>query len=199
MHGRVQGEGGRAADGIAFLVFVGDERDRTGKDPGIAPETLRRWRDSADATVAAESKQSAEEAMAELERLWAENAQLRQTNEILTTASAFFRGQTRPDTALMVAYVDEHKGRFGVGPICRVLSESLDCRFPAPRGYRMFKKHVPSAACGFVTRRRPATSSKIRSDFFMAVYGYRKVRTQLIAQDWDPGGMGPVTFCWTCH
>ena len=31
----------------------------------------------------------------------------------------FFRGQARPDTPLMVAYVDEHKGRFEVGPICR--------------------------------------------------------------------------------
>lgn len=33
----------------------------------------------------------------------------------------------------MVAYVDEHKGRFEVGPICRVLSESLDCGFITPR------------------------------------------------------------------
>lgn len=54
----------------------------------------------------------------------------------------FFRGQARPDTPLMVAYVDEHKGRFEVGPICRVLSESLDCGFITPRGCRMFKKQA---------------------------------------------------------
>ena len=29
------------------------------KDPGAAPETLRRWRNKTDATVAAETKQSA--------------------------------------------------------------------------------------------------------------------------------------------
>ena len=37
----------------------------------------------------------------------------------------------------MVAYIDEHKDRFKVGPICRILGESLDCGFITPRGYRM--------------------------------------------------------------
>lgn len=60
------------------------------KDPGIAPESLRRWRDQSDATVAEETRQSAEDAMAELRRLRAENAESRRANEILTTASAFF-------------------------------------------------------------------------------------------------------------
>ena len=73
------------------------------KDLGIAPESLRRWRNQSDATVAEETRQSAEDAMAELKKLRAENAQLRRANEILTTASAFFRGQARPDTALMAA------------------------------------------------------------------------------------------------
>lgn len=93
--------------------------EQVAKDPGIAPESLRRWRNEADATVAAETRQSAEEAMAELRKLRAEVAELRRANEILTTASAFFRGQARPGTALKVAYIDEFKDRFGVGPVCR--------------------------------------------------------------------------------
>ena len=36
---------------------------------GIAPETLRRWRNQSDVTVTAETKQTAEEAMAELRSL----------------------------------------------------------------------------------------------------------------------------------
>ena len=64
--------------------------EQVAKDPGIAPESLRRWRNEADATVAAETRQSAEEAMAELRKLRAEVAELRRANEILTTASAFF-------------------------------------------------------------------------------------------------------------
>lgn len=39
----------------------------------------------------------------------------------------------------MVAYIDEYQERFKVGPICRVLSGSLDCGFLTSRGYRMFK------------------------------------------------------------
>ena len=38
IHGRVQGEGRQTAGGIAFLVFVGDERDsRGGEGPGGHP------------------------------------------------------------------------------------------------------------------------------------------------------------------
>ena len=60
--------------------------EQVAKDLGVAPETLRRWRDKTDATVAAETKQSAEDAMAELRR----------ANEILTTASAFFAARLDP-------------------------------------------------------------------------------------------------------
>ena len=98
------------------------------KDLGIAPEMLRRWRNQTDAAVTAETRQSAEDAMAELKRLRAENAELRRANEILMTASVF-RGEARPDTALMTAYIDEYRSRFGIGPICRILADSLDCGF----------------------------------------------------------------------
>ena len=66
------------------------------KDPGIAPESLRRWRDQSDATVAEGTRQSAEDAMAELRRLRAEDAELRRANEILTTTSAFFAAGLDP-------------------------------------------------------------------------------------------------------
>lgn len=66
------------------------------KDPGIAPESLRRWCNQSDAMVAEETRQSAEDAMAELRRLQVENAELRRANEILTTASAFFAAGLDP-------------------------------------------------------------------------------------------------------
>ena len=66
------------------------------KDLGIAPESLRRWRNQSDAAVAEETRQSAEDAMAELKKLRAENAELRRANEILTTASAFFAARLDP-------------------------------------------------------------------------------------------------------
>ena len=63
--------------------------EQVAKDLGMAPESLRRRRGRSDATAAAETKRSAQEAMAELKRLRAENTELRRANEILTTASAF--------------------------------------------------------------------------------------------------------------
>ena len=62
---------------------------------GIAPETLRRWRNRADRTVTAQSARDAQ-AAAELKRLRAEVAELRKANEILTTASAFFAARLDP-------------------------------------------------------------------------------------------------------
>ena len=47
-------------------------------------------------SYSSETRQSAEDAMAELKKLRAENAQLRRANEILTTASAFFAARLDP-------------------------------------------------------------------------------------------------------
>lgn len=43
--------------------------EQVAKDLGVAPETLRRWRNKTDATVAAETKQSAEETRVVPEKL----------------------------------------------------------------------------------------------------------------------------------
>ena len=89
----------------------------------------------------------------------------------------------------MAAYIDEHRSRFRVGPICRVLSESLDCGFLAPRGYRMFRTRPVSR----MRSRREALARavlQIRSDLFMAVCGCGKMHAQLVAQGRDPAGVG---------
>ena len=89
----------------------------------------------------------------------------------------------------MAAYIDEHESRFKVGPIRRVLSESLDCGFLTPRGCRMFKTRPVSR----MRARHEALARdilQIHSDFFMAVYGCRKMRAQLVAQGWDPAEVG---------
>ena len=70
--------------------------EQVAKDPGRAPESLRRRRGRSDATAAAETKRSAQEAMAELKRLRAENTELRRAKEISTTAPAFFAAGLDP-------------------------------------------------------------------------------------------------------
>ena len=89
----------------------------------------------------------------------------------------------------MAAYVDGHESRFKVGPIRRVLFESLDCGFLTPRGCRMFETRPVSrmrAGHGALAR----DILRIHSDFFMAVYGYGKMHAQLVAQGRDPAGVG---------
>ena len=81
----------------------------------------------------------------------------------------------------MAAYIDEHESRFKVGPICGVLSESLDCGFLTPRGCRMFRtRPVSRMRAGHEALARDIL--QIHSDFFMAVYGYGKMHAQLVAQ-----------------
>lgn len=89
----------------------------------------------------------------------------------------------------MVACIDEYRERFRVGPICRILSESLDCGFLTPRGYRMFKSRPPSRTAA----RHEALARDIRdihAGESSAVYGYRKVWRELIGKGWDPGELG---------
>ena len=89
----------------------------------------------------------------------------------------------------MAAYVDGHESRFKVGPIRGVLSESLDCGFLTPRGYRMLgTRPVSRMRAGHGALARDIL--QIHSDFFMAVYGYGKMRAQLVAQGRDPAGVG---------
>lgn len=70
--------------------------EQVARNPEVAAETLGHWRNKTDATVAAETKQPAEDAMAESRSLRAEVARLRRANEILTTASAFFAARLDP-------------------------------------------------------------------------------------------------------
>ena len=66
---------------------------------GVAPGTLRRWRNQADGAAAAQSARDAQATLEELKRLRKEVAELHRANDILTTASAFFAagpGPTRP-------------------------------------------------------------------------------------------------------
>ncbi len=86
----------------------------------------------------------------------------------------------------MAAYIDEYRNRFKVGPICRVLSEALDCGFLTPRGYRMFRSRPVSR----MRARHEALARDvmdIHAGGFSAVYGYRKVWHEPSARAGIPG------------
>jgi len=100
-----------------------EARRRVGELLDINAGTLRGWIERAeiDAGQRPGVPTVVEARVKELER---ENAELRRANEILQDGvRRFSPPPTRPQTALIVAYIDAYKDRFGVEPICRVLTE----------------------------------------------------------------------------
>ena len=93
------------------------------------PETVRKWVRAAEAAGNPKAVSAAEES-AELRRLKVEVRELRRANEILQSCSGFLRGRARPATTELVRFIAEHADqvtvdglRWGVEPICRVLTE----------------------------------------------------------------------------
>ncbi|WP_445169275.1 IS3 family transposase [Mycolicibacterium sp. Dal123E01] len=99
-------------------------RQHVGELLGINPATLRNWIEDRHGGGHPMVIDPPVQQDSELARLRKENAELRRANEILKTASAFFgRGGGRPPTSVIVDYIDAHRHRFGVDPICCVLTE----------------------------------------------------------------------------
>jgi transposase InsO family protein len=91
----------------------------------------------------------------------------------------------------MIEYIDVHRRRFGVGPICRTLRASLDCGFLTPRAYWRAKARAASR----MRARHEALArdiAAIHAHRFMAVYGYRKMHALLIRQGWTGIGRDQV-------
>ncbi|MFU1912269.1 IS3 family transposase [Bordetella hinzii] len=99
---------------------------------GCVPQTLLEWVKRAETESGERDGLTANE-REEFKRLQREVKELRRANEILKTASGFFRaGGARPQTEVVNAYIDRHRDVYGVEPICKVLQV-------APSAYR---RHV---------------------------------------------------------
>ncbi|UWQ47293.1 IS3 family transposase [Leisingera aquaemixtae] len=88
---------------------------------GCSAHTLNEWVKKAevDSGKRAGVPTDVADRMKALER---ENRELRQANEILRKASAYFcDGGARPPVEVMVSFIDMHRGEHGVEPICTVL------------------------------------------------------------------------------
>ncbi|MFJ8828389.1 IS3 family transposase [Streptomyces sp. NPDC102467] len=143
-------------------------------------ETLRKWvrQDQIDAGT---RPGTTTEESAELKRLKKENTELKRANEILKAAAFFLRGRARPATHALVAFIDEHRDRFGgVEPICRVLTEH-DCKIAPATYYAHHKRQVTPSARTV----RDAQLKEHISEVFEAnyrVYGARKIWRELNRQ-----------------
>nr|WP_232016816.1 IS3 family transposase [Gordonia insulae] len=141
----------------------------------VAEETLRRWRRKAQIDAGQRAGTSSEE-HAEIRRLKKEVAELRRTNELLKSASAFFRLGARPDHDEMIAFIDKFRDQFGVEFICRTL-RAAGVVFLTSRGYRAAKSRAASARSIRDTE-LVAVVKQVHSDNY-AVYGVKKVHAEL--------------------
>ncbi|MEU3735100.1 IS3 family transposase [Streptomyces sp. NPDC033538] len=143
-------------------------------------ETLRNWVKQHEIDAGQRPGTTTEES-AQLKALKKENAELKRANEILKAAAKFLRGRARPATHALVAFINEHRDRFGgVEPICRVLTEH-DCKI-APSTYYAHHKRLQAPSARSV--RDAELKEKIEqihtSNY--RVYGARKIWRELNRQ-----------------
>ncbi|WP_327342747.1 IS3 family transposase [Streptomyces europaeiscabiei] len=143
-------------------------------------ETLRNWVKQQEIDAGTRPGTTTEES-AQLKALKKENAELKRANEILKAAAKFLRGRARPATHSLVAFIDEHRDRFGgVEPICRTLTEH-DCKI-APSTYYAHKKRLstPSARSVRDAELKEQIQKVYTSNY--RVYGARKIWRELNRQ-----------------
>ncbi|WP_091972084.1 IS3 family transposase [Methylobacterium gossipiicola] len=142
---------------------------------GCSGETLRNWVRQAERDRGVRAGPTTEESE-RIEALERENRELRQANEILRKASAYFcPGGARPPVPVMIAFIDDHRALYGVEPICRVLPIAPST-YRAHAARRADPGRLPPRA-----KRDAVLMAEIRrvhaANF--GVYGVRKVWRQL--------------------
>ncbi|HWO84723.1 MAG TPA: IS3 family transposase [Solirubrobacterales bacterium] len=145
---------------------------------GCSGETLRNWVRQAERDQGLRPGPTTDERerITALER---ENRELRQANEILRKASAYFcSGGARPPVQAMIAFIDEHRAIHGVEPICRVLPIAPST-YHAHAARRADPGKLPARAQRDVTLR--IEIRRVHEENFR-VYGVRKVWRQLLRE-----------------
>ncbi|MFM6585748.1 MAG: IS3 family transposase [Dolichospermum sp.] len=145
---------------------------------GCTGETLRKWvrQGERDSGVRPGTTTAEQQRIKDLER---EVRELRKTNEILKLASAFFGpGGARPPSQEVNAFIDEHRARCGVEPICSALQV-------APSAYRVYAARRRTPALRPQRAKRDALLLPEVQRVFdenLRVYGADKVWRQLLRE-----------------
>ncbi|WP_451989129.1 IS3 family transposase [Azospirillum argentinense] len=142
---------------------------------GCTPETLRGWVRQAERDQGKRPRPTTDE-QERIKALEREVRELRQANEILRKASAYFGpGGARPPVQEMIAFIDAHRAVHGVEPICRVL----------PIAPSTYYAHAARQADPSKAPARSRSDAVLREairrvwDVNFQVYGVRKVWRQL--------------------
>ena len=113
-------------------------------------ETLRQWVRRAETDAGHRPGVTSDE-RAKIKELERENQGAAPGQRDPEGGGDFLRGGARPPVAEIVAFIDAHRDRFGVEPICRVLTEH-GCQI-APNTY--YAQEAPAVGLGRRARRVP--------------------------------------------
>ncbi|RWK66858.1 IS3 family transposase [Mesorhizobium sp.] len=148
---------------------------------GCTAQTLHEWVKKAERDSGVRAGVPTDVAT-KLKALGRENRELRQANEILRKASAYFcPGGARPPVQAMIAFIDDHREAHGVEPICKVLPI-------APSTYHdHVAKRIDPSRLSARAKRDEALKDEVRRvfDANFRVYGVRKVWRQLQREGFD--------------
>ncbi|WP_454888187.1 IS3 family transposase [Sphingobium herbicidovorans] len=148
---------------------------------GCAAQTLHEWVKKAEVDSGVRAGVPSDVA-AQLKALERENRELRQANEILRKASAYFApGGARPPVQAMIAFIDDQRAVHGVEPICKVLPIA-----PSTYHAHVARRRDPLRLSARA-RRDAALTIEVRRVFEanFRVYGVRKVWRQLQREGFD--------------
>ncbi|MGB5257412.1 MAG: IS3 family transposase [Woeseiaceae bacterium] len=148
---------------------------------GCIPQTLAIWVRQAEKDSGMRDGVTSDE-RDRIKVLERENRELRQANEILRKASAYFcAGGARPPVQAMIGFIDDHRGVYGVEPICRVLPIA-----PSTYYHRLVCRADPARASSRQQRDavlRPEIQRVWDQNY--KVYGVRKAWHQLKREGFD--------------
>ncbi|WP_420102754.1 IS3 family transposase [Bosea sp. (in: a-proteobacteria)] len=148
---------------------------------GCTAQTLNEWVKKAEVDSGRKPGMTTDMA-AKLKALERENRELRQANEILRKASAYFcPGGARPPVQAMIAFIDDHRQVHGVEPICKVLPIA-----PSTYHAHIAKRADPEKLS--VRAKRDITLQPEIARVFaenFEVYGVRKVWRQMVRERFD--------------
>jgi len=122
--------------GVRLVFESGRPVAQVARDLGVGHEVLRKRVRQAEADAGKRSDLLTSQEREEIRKLRRENYELRRAKRNPEVRLAVFCEGARPRPTEVSAYIDQHRERFGVEPICEALGVSASAHYQRATGER---------------------------------------------------------------